>query len=107
MNKDKYSSWAEVQTGIDLYYGDHYRADRAHLEIHELRQTRPVQDYLTEIDQLNTHATIPDRAIINIIINKLRGPLRHSMAHYEHLRENPDEWRKLVIRMDILTTEFQ
>ena len=30
-NKDKYSSWAEVQTGIELYYGDHHWADRAHL----------------------------------------------------------------------------
>ena len=107
MNKDKYSSWAEVQTGIDLYYGDHYRADRAHLEIHELRQTGPVQDYLNEIDRLNTYAKITDRAMINIIINKLTGPLRRSMAHYEHLREIPDEWRKQLVRMDIITTEFQ
>ena len=30
-NKDKYSSWAEVQTGIELYYVDHDRTDRAHL----------------------------------------------------------------------------
>ena len=30
-NKDKCSSCAEVQTGIELYYGDYYRADRAHL----------------------------------------------------------------------------
>ena len=29
--KDKYASWAEVQTGIELYYGDHYRAYRAYL----------------------------------------------------------------------------
>ena len=106
-NKDKYSSWAEVQTGIELYYGDHYRTDRAHLEIHELRQTGPVQDYLNEMDRLNTYAKIPDRAMINIIINKLKGPLRRSMTHYEHLRENPDEWRKQLVRMDIITTEFQ
>ena len=30
-NKDKYSSWADVQIGIELYYRDHSRADRAHL----------------------------------------------------------------------------
>ena len=36
-DKDKYASLAEGQTGIELYYGDHYRADRAHLAIHELR----------------------------------------------------------------------
>ena len=41
-NKDKYASWAEVQTGIELYYGDHYQADSAYLEIHKLRQTGPV-----------------------------------------------------------------
>ena len=44
---------------------------------------------------------------MNIIINKLTAPLRRSMAHYEHLRENPEEWRKQVVRMDIITTEFQ
>ena len=30
-NKDKYASCDEVQTGIQSYYGDHCRADRAHL----------------------------------------------------------------------------
>ena len=105
-NKDKYASWTEVQTVIELYYGDHYRADRAHLEIHELRQTGPVQDYLNEIDRLNTYPTIPNRVMINIIINTLSGPLRRGMAHYEHVRQNPDECRKQHIRMDIITTEF-
>ena len=90
-NMDKYSSWAEVRTEIELYYEDHYRADRAHLEIHKLRQTGPIQDYLNEIDRLNTYAKIPDRAMINIIINKLTGLRRRSMAHYEHLWEHPDE----------------
>ena len=45
--------------------------------------------------------------MINIIITKLSGPLRRSMAHYEHLRGNPDQWRKQLVRMDITTTEFQ
>ena len=45
--------------------------------------------------------------MINIIINKLTAPLRRSVAHYEHLRENPHEWRKQLIRMDIITTELQ
>ena len=86
-NKDQYASWAEVQTGIELNCGDHYHADRADLEIHELRLTGPVQDYINEIDRLHTYAKIPDSAMINMIINKLTGPLRRSMAHYEHLRE--------------------
>ena len=50
-NKDKYTCWAEVQTGIELYCGDHYHADRACLEIHKLRQTGAVQDYPNEIDR--------------------------------------------------------
>ena len=29
------------------------------------------------------------------------------MAYYEHLRENPDEWRKQLLRMNIIPTEFQ
>ena len=50
---------------------------------------------------------IPDGAMINIIIHKLTGPLRRSMAHHEHLQENPDECRKQLVRMDIITTEYQ
>ena len=56
---------------------------------------------------MNTYANIPDMARIYIIINDLTGPLRCSMAHYEHLRENPDEWRQQLHRMDIITSEFQ
>ena len=56
---------------------------------------------------MNTYAKIPDRAMINIIINKLTGPLHRSMAHYEHLRENPDQWRKQLVRMDLITTKLQ
>ena len=56
---------------------------------------------------MNTYAKIPDRAMINIIMNKLTGPLRRSMAHYEHLRENPDGWRKQLVHKYIITTEFQ
>ena len=93
-NKDKDLSWAEVQTGIELYHADHDCADSVHLEIHKLRHTGPVQDYLNEIDRWNTYATIQDRAMINIFINKLTGPLWRSMAHYDHLLENPDEWSK-------------
>ena len=44
--------------------------------------------------------------MIYIIINKLTGPLRRSVAHYEHLRQNPDEWRIQLVHMDIVTTEF-
>ena len=45
--------------------------------------------------------------MFNIIINKLTGPLRRSMAYYAHLRENPDEWSKQLVRMDVITLEFQ
>ena len=54
-----------------------------------------------------TYAKIPDRAKVNIIINKLTGPLRRSMADYKHLREHPDEWRNQLGLMDIITSEFQ
>ena len=45
--------------------------------------------------------------MINIIIYKLTGPLRRSMSHYVHLRENPDECRKQLVPMYIITTELQ
>ena len=105
--KDKYSSYSEVQSGIDLYYVYHYRADRAHLDIYELKQTGPVQDYLNHIDRLNTNTKIPDGAMIYIIINKLTGRHCRSMAYYEHLCENRDEWRKQLVLMDIITSELQ
>ena len=45
--------------------------------------------------------------MINIIISKLTGALRRSIAYYEHLRENPEEWSKQLVRVDIITTKFQ
>ena len=93
-NKDKYSSWAAVQNGIELYYADHYRTDSAHLEIHARRQTDTVQDSWNEIDRLNTYAKIPDRAKINNSINKLTSSLWCSMADNVQLHENPNAWSK-------------
>ena len=88
-NQNNYSSWAEVQTEVEIYYGDHYRTDRAQLQLHELGQTGPVPNYLKDIDSLNTYAKIPDRAMIDIIMNKLTGPLRRNMPDYVHLRGKP------------------
>ena len=45
--------------------------------------------------------------MINIIVNKLIGTLCRRMADYTYLRENADEWRKELVHMDFITTEFQ
>ena len=73
----------------------------------ELTQSESVQDYLYEIDRLNSYAKISDATMINIIINKFSGSLRCSMAHNEHLRSIPTEWWSQRVRMENITTEFQ
>ena len=105
--EDNYASWSEVHTWIQLNYGDHYRADRAQVELHKLRHCGSVPDCLNEIDRLNTYAKITDVEIINIIMNNLSGPIRCSIANCEHLRSYPTEWRAQLLCMDIISTEFQ
>jgi len=73
----------------------------------ELRQTSTVQHYLTEVDRLNSYATIPDRQLINILITGINYNLREAIAHYEHLRSTRVVGRDRLIKMDITSTEFR
>jgi len=80
MNKSKI--WQEARDGLALYYEDHYKPDRSYQELLVLKQTGIVQDYLTEVDRLNSYARIPNRQLINIMISNLSNTLRMAMAHY-------------------------
>jgi len=105
-NRIKYRTWEEAKDGLFLYYGDHYKADRSYQQIIELRQTGTMRDYLTKLDSLNAYAAIPEKQLINIILNGLTTKFRSHMAHYEHLRATPTEWRQRLIEMNIIGTEF-
>jgi hypothetical protein len=105
--KTTFHTWEEAQESLRHYYGDHYKPDRCYRQLMDLRQTTTVQHYLTEVDRLNSYAAIPDRQLINILINGINHKLREAMAHYEHLRSRPAEWRERLVTMDITSTEFR
>jgi len=70
--KNKKSSFYTLEAGQDSlrqYYGDPYKPDRSYCQPMELRQTSTAQHYLTEVDRLNSYAAIPDRQLINFLIN--------------------------------------
>jgi len=73
----------------------------------ELRPTTTVQNYLTEVDRLNSYAAIYDQQLIHILINGINHKLRESIAHYEHLRSTPAALRHRLIKIDITRTEFR
>jgi len=106
-NKNKYETWQAARDSLALYYGDHYKPDRSYQELLALKQTGTVQDYLTEVDRLNSYARIPDHQLINIMIFNLSITLRMAMAHYENLRDTTPQWRQKLIEMDIINKEFQ
>src|SRR5437868_286021 len=106
-NRYRHDNWQDVKDAIHVYYGDHYRSDKAYNEIVGLRQTGTVQKYLTEIDRLNVYAGITDHHLINIVLNGISSHLRMSMAHYKDLRQRPNLWRQKLLEIDIATTEFQ
>jgi len=87
--KSSFHTWEEAQDSLRHYYGEHYKPDRCYRQLMELPQTTTVQHYLTEVDRLNSYAAIPDRQLINILINGINHKLREAMAHYEHLRSTP------------------
>jgi len=105
--KSSFHTWEEAQDSLRHYYGDHYKHDLCYHQLMEIRQTTTVQDYLTEVDRLNSYAAIPDRQFINILINGINHKLREAMAHYEHLLSTPAAWRDKLIKMDITSNEFR
>ena len=105
-NRVKYTIWKEAQDGLYLYYGDHYRMDWSYQKIIDLRQTRTVRNYVTELDSLNAYAGIPEVQLINITLNGLAPKLHGHMAHYEQLCSKPSEWCQRLSEMDIILKEF-
>src|SRR5205807_1386025 len=106
-NRHRHDKWEDVKDTIRVYYGDHYRSDKAYNEIVAIHQTGTVQKYRTQIDRLNVYAGMTDHHLINIILNRISSRLRISMAHYEDLRQHPNLWRQKLLEMDVATTEFQ
>jgi len=105
--KSSFQTWEEAQDSLHHYYGDHYKPDRCYRQLMELLQTTTVQHYLREVDRLSSYACIPDRQLINILINGMNHKLQEAMAHYEHLRSTPVAWRDRLIKMDNTRTEFR
>ena len=106
-NRHRFNAWREVTDGITEYYGNHYKPDRAFNEISDLTQTDTVQKYLNDIDRLNVYAKMTDHYLINIILNGITPRPRQAMAHYEDLRSDPSKWKKKLLHMDIIISEFQ
>lgn len=106
-NQRSYRTWEEVKEALQAYYGDHYRADKAYKKILQLKQIGSVQDYLSNLDRLNTYAQISDLQLIQIILMALKPDVRSSMAHYEHLRSNPIEWRRKLVEMDVADSQLK
>lgn len=68
-----------------LYYRDHYKLDQSYQELLALNQTGTVQDYVTEVNRLNSYTGIPYCQLINIMISNLSHTLEIAMAHYTNL----------------------
>lgn len=71
-NKIRFGAWREAKRELQVYYGDRYRADHAHHELLQLRQTGTVQDHLAEVDRLNAYAEIPQHQLIRILLPQLK-----------------------------------
>ena len=105
-NKHRFNTWKVVKDAIREYYGDHYKLDRAFNEISDLKQTRTMQKYLNDIDRLNVYDKMTDHHLINIILNTITPCLHQAMTHYEKLPSDTSKWKKKLLNMDFITTEF-
>ena len=106
-NKHRFNVWKDVQTAIKEYYDDQYKLDRAVHKINDLKHLGTVQKFLNNIDRLNISAKITNHHLINIILNSITPHLRQAMAHYEDLCSDLSKWKKKLLYMDFITTEFQ
>lgn len=62
---------------------------------------------MNEIDRLNSYSKIPDAAMVNLMINKLSGPLHLTIALFECLRLRHIDRRAQLVRMYIINTNLQ
>ncbi|KAF8421687.1 hypothetical protein EV426DRAFT_704869 [Tirmania nivea] len=106
-NSTKWQTWEEAKEALLAHYSDHYKADNAHRDIYELKQTGNVQDYLANVDRLNAYAEIPPSQLIRLILLGIKPRLRSKMTHYEDLRDQPTAWRKKLVQMDRTAMDVQ
>ena len=66
----------------------------------DLRQTKDVLSYLTEMDRLNAYVKLSDSQMIDFISYGIKESLQEDMKHYKILKTKPDEWRYKLIEMD-------
>src|SRR5437868_14271315 len=89
-NRHRHDNWQDVKKAIRVYYGDHYRSDKAYNEIVALRQRGTVQKYFTQIDHVNVYASMTVRHLSNIGLNGISAHHPMSMAQHDDLRQRPN-----------------
>ena len=68
-----------------MQYGDKFIEDNSRRELEELTKTGQIQDYLAEVDHLNGHVGLGDRALLALINCKIKSNLQEMMALYHSM----------------------
>src|SRR5258705_6798388 len=64
----------------------------------ELTQTGRIQDYYAEVDRLNGHVGLGDRALLALINRKIKPKLREMMAPFHSMRtDEPRRWMNVLV----------
>ena len=98
--KDKYSTWLQAKNAFLDYYKEHHVRDIAYEKMMDLRQTKDVLSYLTEMDRLNAYVKLSDLQMVDFISHGIKPSLYEDMKHYKDMRNDPDKWRHKLIEMD-------
>ena len=79
-------TWKQAKKALVLQYGDRFIEDNSRRELEELTQTSQIQDYLAEVDRLNGHVGLGDRALLALINRKIKPKLQEIMAPFHSMQ---------------------
>ena len=99
-HQDEYPTWIEAKEAFQDQFTDYRQQDRAHAKMYTIKQKGDVQQYLDELERLNTSAKDPDNEFIQIVRGGIRRDLRKSMNANEDLRHDKKQWIKKLVQLD-------
>ena len=89
--KDKYSTWLQAKNAFLDYYKEHHIWDNTYEKMMDLRQTKDVLSYLTEMDRLNTYVKLSDSQMVDFISHGIKPLLYADMKYYKDMRNDPNK----------------
>ena len=97
-HRSNIKTWEQAKQALIPQYGDKFIEDNSRRELEDLTQSGRIQDYLAELDCLNGHVGLGNRALLALINRKIKPKLQEMMAPFHSMwTEDPRGWMNVLV----------